>query len=162
GVVGDLSIVTVPSGCRTTMSVKVPPVSIPTIWPLPAPRTTSALPIVSVPSRIAVYRRYEMLFHSARDGFAVKLRLGRGSHAMIETDNPHPQRAMRSTSNRSKTPSKRNSSARYRVEAVSRAAALLRDFTSAMPRHSEEELARRHRMSATLARRTLLTLAQHG
>jgi DNA-binding IclR family transcriptional regulator len=50
---------------------------------------------------------------------------------------------------------------RYRVDAVSRAADILRSFTPAQPRVGAAELAERSGLSLAMARRTLLTLTRY-
>jgi DNA-binding IclR family transcriptional regulator len=53
-------------------------------------------------------------------------------------------------------------STRYGIEAVSRAAELLRQFSRASPRHATSELARSTGLSLALVERTMLTLRRHG
>jgi IclR family transcriptional regulator, KDG regulon repressor len=54
-----------------------------------------------------------------------------------------------------------DTSTRYRIEAITRAVNLLRQFTRKTPRRSVDELSRALRNSASLTRRMLRTLEQH-
>jgi DNA-binding IclR family transcriptional regulator len=65
-------------------------------------------------------------------------------------------------SRQARKPTRRNGTARYRVEAVARAARLLRAFTAAAPRHAGGDIAKALRVSPAIADRTLATLAHHG
>jgi DNA-binding IclR family transcriptional regulator len=56
----------------------------------------------------------------------------------------------------------KNGVARYRIDAITKAVRLLRQFSRAKPRLSANELARSSRLSRPLAERTLLTLQHNG